>query len=95
MLRIDKVRKALADKGEGVWVTAGDLAAELGLTRANVSFDLNRLCEEGRAQKRGGRPVYYSAMQAAAPKQQPHADTRSDSSFDAFLLTHPRLFSSG
>ena len=59
MKRIDVVEQGLAKHGSDGGITAGDLASVLGLSRANVSSDLNRLCEEGRARKTGTRPVYY------------------------------------
>lgn len=59
MKRIDTVREGLARHGSDGGVTASDLASALGLSRANVSSDLNRLCEDGLARKTGTRPVYY------------------------------------
>ena len=63
--RIDQVEKALAELSAEHGSTAGNLAAGLGLSRANVSSDLNRLCEEGKAEKYGSKPVYYRIAKAA------------------------------
>ncbi len=45
---------------------AATIAKKLGLMRSNVSFDLNRLVEEGRLIKTVGRPVKYKM--AGAPE---------------------------
>jgi len=51
-------------------ISTEELALHLGLLRANVSADLNRLCEEGRASKTGTKPVLYRGIPArAVPKQ--------------------------
>ncbi len=48
--RIDLIEKTLAKLSPEHGVTAGELAASLGLSRANVSNDLKRLCDEGKAE---------------------------------------------
>lgn len=57
--RIEQVEKALCEHSAEHGVTAGELAASLGLSRANVSSDLNRLCSAGKAEKSGLKPVFY------------------------------------
>lgn len=103
MKRIDIVAQGLAKHGTGDGITAGDLAAALGLSRANVSSDLNRLCEEGRACKSGVRPVYYkpadgapqarraesSNHDAPAPQAPPEPDA-----LDVFARKNPSMFHS-
>ena len=59
MKRIEQVEKALTELSAEHGITAGNLAASLGLSRANVSSDLNRLCVEGKAEKYGSKPVFY------------------------------------
>ncbi len=59
MKRIEQVEKALCEHSAEHGVTAGELAASLGLSRANVSSDLNRLCSAGKAEKSGLKPVFY------------------------------------
>jgi transcriptional regulator with AAA-type ATPase domain/transcriptional regulatory protein LevR len=61
MRRIDKVYNRLCAFKDREGVDANTLAEALGLARANVSFDLNRLFEEGRAMKLTGRPVRFLA----------------------------------
>lgn len=63
MTRLEKVYEGLCQNAPTEGITAGELAAVLHLTRANCSFDLNRLCDEGKAQKHGSKPVYYRPLQ--------------------------------
>ncbi|MDR2079353.1 MAG: sigma-54-dependent transcriptional regulator, partial [Treponema sp.] len=85
MKRIDQIERFLRDCGEDNQVTAMELANRLGFSRANVSGDLNRLCEEGKAIKRGTKPVYYSIV-----KNSPVL-----SSFDRFLQKNGSLHQNG
>lgn len=58
MKRIDIVYNKLKEmKNEGI--DAMSLADMLGLSRANVSSELNKLCEMGRVRKTTGRPVLF------------------------------------
>lgn len=59
MKRIEIVENKLIELSAEHGITAGELSTSLGLSRANVSSDLNRLCEEGKAEKSGSKPVYY------------------------------------
>ena len=90
MIRIDKVYKGLCDFHGEYGITAGDLAGKLGISRANCSFDLNRLCENGRAQKSGSKPVYY------LPADQISQDrSRGENPFMAFIRKNPSLAKCG
>lgn len=60
MKRIDAVYEKLKELSGGSGASAFDIAEELKLSRANVSSDLNRLCEEGKASKNNGRPVLFT-----------------------------------
>lgn len=62
----DKLREVSKDRG----ISAQELSDILGLSRANVSSDLNRLCEEGRAEKNNGRPVLFRALKNSAYKNE-------------------------
>lgn len=68
MKRIDRVqeyiRKVCRHATDGV--TAEEVAAALGIARANASADLNALWRQGRLEKRGGRPVRYVPADMAA-----------------------------
>ena len=87
MKRIDRIYEALAACNKDEKVTASSLADLLGYSRANISNDLNRLCEEGRAEKSGMKPVYYQCKIDA---------TFEDSNeFDHFLNMNPSLASCG
>lgn len=59
--RMERVYEKLSQYDCRSGITAGELADLLDITRANCSHDLNRLCDEGRAEKRGRKPVYYYA----------------------------------
>lgn len=63
MKRIDLVYKKLLELDKGDGVSATDIANSLGLSRANVSSDLNKLYKEGRVIKKGTKPVVFSAIQ--------------------------------
>ncbi|CUO72812.1 sigma 54-interacting transcriptional regulator [Clostridium disporicum] len=62
MGRIDEVFNKLIELYDGEGVATIDIASELGLSRANVSNDLNRLCEEGKAIKKCGKPVLFTPI---------------------------------
>lgn len=83
--RIEQVEKALAELSAGHGITAGNLAASLGLSRANVSSDLNRLCGEGKAEKYGSKPVYYKIPENSV---QPSAELL----LDEFVRNNRSLF---
>ena len=89
MKRLDMILRVLAEKTEGM--TAGQLADELGLARANVSNDLNELCREGRAVKEGIKPVYYRLL----PKTGKESDEKQADFFkrdeNEFLRKNPSL----
>ena len=64
MKRIDTVYEKLKELSKKTGITTENIADSLGLSRANVSNDLNKLCEEGKAVKEEGtRPVLYKAVQ--------------------------------
>ena len=59
MKRIEIVYQGLTDLYKGHGITTNDLATNLGLSRANVSSDLNLLITQGLAEKEIGKPVLY------------------------------------
>jgi transcriptional regulator with AAA-type ATPase domain len=83
--RIDLIEKTLAKLSSSHGATAGELAASLGLSRANVSNDLNRLCDEGKAEKEGSKPVYYRIATAAIHQKAGYF-------LNAFVQDNPSLF---
>ena len=85
MKRIEKIFFELNHCPSERGVTAGELAEKLGLSRANVSNDLNCLCKEGKVCKSGTKPVYYRPSQSA--KRQ-----NSDNILDMFAKSNPSLF---
>lgn len=81
-MRIDKVYEGLCQFGGKEGITAGELSSQLQLTRANCSYDLNRLCEEGRAYKAGSKPIYYFAIEIKKS---------SENFFTTFIHQNPSL----
>lgn len=84
--RIDIVYQKLKELDRGIGVSASDIADSLGLSRANVSSDLNRLCDEGKAVKVGTKPVLFRYVEEISNK-------REETSLDKFLEKNPSLFS--
>ena len=62
MKRIDIVLNKLIELSKGKGVDASTLGELLGLTRANVSSDLNKLCMQEKAKKSTTRPVLFYPM---------------------------------
>lgn len=86
MKRIDIVYAKLKELSHKRGVTTEELADTLELNRANVSSDLNKLCEAGRAAKEGVRPVLYRALEPSYPEQK-------QTVLEEFALKNPTLFS--
>jgi transcriptional regulator with AAA-type ATPase domain/transcriptional regulatory protein LevR len=68
MKRIDTVYSRLCELSGETGITTIELAEALALARPNVSDDLNRLCDEGRAIKEGTKPVRYRAIVREKPE---------------------------
>ncbi|AZS14305.1 sigma 54-interacting transcriptional regulator [Paenibacillus lutimineralis] len=85
MKRIDLIEEKLSRLSAEAGVTAGELAASLGLSRANVSNDLNRLCAEGKAEKYGSKPVYYRISHTAARQD-------AETQLNAFVRNNQSMF---
>jgi transcriptional regulatory protein LevR/transcriptional regulator with AAA-type ATPase domain len=81
--RIDTVYEKLKEYSNGA--TAVEIAEALNLGRANVSSDLNKLCEEGKASKDNGRPVRFHAC-----KEQ--FSEKCTSNLDRFSKSNQSLF---
>lgn len=64
MKRLDLVYRKFMELGPNRRISASELADLLGLSRANVSSDLNRLWKDGRIEKESGRPTLFYAKQA-------------------------------
>ncbi|MED4751645.1 sigma-54-dependent transcriptional regulator [Brevibacillus choshinensis] len=61
MRRLDFIYQKISEFDPDKKISASELADELGLSRANVSSDLNRLWKEGRIEKAEGRPTLFYA----------------------------------
>ncbi|MFL0245768.1 sigma 54-interacting transcriptional regulator [Candidatus Clostridium stratigraminis] len=68
-------------------ISALEIAEELNLSRANVSNDLNRLCEEGKVSKSSGRPVLFKILERAERELEV-------TQIDKFAMQNQSLFSS-
>ncbi|MDR0637676.1 MAG: sigma 54-interacting transcriptional regulator [Spirochaetaceae bacterium] len=89
MKRIDLILEALRALPAGQSLTASQLGDRLGFSRANVSNDLNRLCEEGLAVKSGRKPVGYLAVLSGTKP------IRKKDDFDDFIGGFPSLVQCG
>lgn len=85
MKRIDTVKKRLAELTTEHGISAGVLAADLGLSRANVSNDLNILCKTGKAEKYGSKPVFYKITESTIKQS-------AELMLDAFIRSNRSLF---
>ncbi|SRR5665213_1183635 len=59
---LDILQAAIEKRGEAI---PGDLAAELGMSRSTLAYNLNRLVKEGRIERLGGgRSIRYRVLPA-------------------------------
>lgn len=87
MRRIDAVYQKLNELYKNnVGITASEIANVLGLTRANVSSDLNKLFDEGKVEKQGTKPVLFSPADVKYQEEK-------KITFDMFAEKNPSLFS--
>lgn len=63
MKRLEFIYQKISEFSSDKKISASELADQLGLSRANVSSDLNRLWKEGRIEKAEGRPTLFYAKQ--------------------------------
>jgi len=69
-------------------VSAYEISQTANMDRTNVSRYLNRLCEEGRVERLGGRPVLFRAERA---DQQPTNSFEAESSLDKMAAIQASL----
>jgi len=84
MRRIDSVFEKFKELYEGNGISAIEVANALGLDRANVSSDLNKLSEEGKIIKIKGKPVLFT-MEGI--------DYKEESTIDNFASKNSSLYS--
>ncbi|QLY79893.1 sigma 54-interacting transcriptional regulator [Clostridium intestinale] len=84
MRRIDSVFEKFKELYEGNGISAIEVANALGLDRANVSSDLNKLSEEGKIIKIKGKPVLFT-MEGI--------DYKEESTIDKFASKNSSLYS--
>jgi len=83
--RIDLIKMKLSELTGERGITASELAESLTLSRANVSSDLNKLCEEGKAEKSGSKPIYFKISSTAA-------NQKTESLLDLFSRDNRSLY---
>lgn len=103
-MRIDDVYEGLLKHGGSAGITASDLARAMGMNRSNVTTDLKRLCEEGRATKTDTRPARFrvviknNAEQRGSRRNEEleswpaRQNTPEKSALDDFALANPSLY---
>lgn len=84
MKRIDKVAEVLATYTKSQPATAMEIAEKLGITRANVSSDLNQLVKLNKAKKTGTKPIYFFSTT-------PNIQSK-ENILDTFTKKSPSLF---
>ncbi|WP_140920519.1 sigma 54-interacting transcriptional regulator [Limnobaculum xujianqingii] len=87
-MRIDIVYDYLRKSNQPEGITASQLAENTGLSRANVSSELNKLVNQGKATKTKGKPVYYFCVEAQDVPQQVLSQQ-----LDTFVEQNPSLYS--
>lgn len=87
-MRIDIVYEYLKDNHKSEGITASELADNTGLSRANVSSELNKLVTQGKASKTKGKPVYYSWIEQTSISPQVNGYR-----LDNFVEQNPSLYS--
>jgi transcriptional regulator with AAA-type ATPase domain/transcriptional regulatory protein LevR len=60
MQRIERIYDFFTRAAAGTKMTTQEIAAQLGISRANASSDLNTLVKEQRLIKEGTKPIYFS-----------------------------------
>lgn len=86
-MRIDTIYDCLKTQTGDRGISTIQLAELLGLSRANVSNDLNKLVADGKARKSQGKPVLYY------PLEQPDVPVSNEDKFTHFVENNPCLFS--
>lgn len=106
MSRKDLVLQAVSDLYKGKGISASEVADHLGLERANISKDLNRLAEENLITKEYGKPVLFYPIEKNIKEismdcketivriedQLIHCDKKLTSSIDKFQQQNESLF---
>lgn len=100
MSRIDRVFNKLIEIYNGEGITTMELATLLNLSRANVSNDLNRLCEEGKVLKISGKPVLYIVSEKFKENNKNEDEVRTKEKYfkdinilDSFVMKNESLYS--
>lgn len=96
MKRIDAIYQKVLEIGMDKGCSATDISEALGITRANASSDLNRLCEEQKLKKLDGRPVLFQINEINFDKQNNSGDQKNfiglKHTLDLYMEKNPSLF---
>lgn len=88
--RIDIIYEKLKEISRGNGIDAQELAEKLGLSRANVSSELNKLCIMGKVRKGSGRPVLFTPADESVI-----ASAELETTLDKLLKNNRSLKTSG
>lgn len=91
MRRIDAIYEKLKELYQGDGLSAIEIAYALKLDRANVSGDLNKLCDEGKVIKSKKKPVLFHPVLGAAEEEK---DEKGKTTLEKFAERNQSLFSS-
>lgn len=91
MKRIDIVFKKLKEMSRLGGIDAKTLAEALNLSRANVSSELNRLCEMGKVKKSTGRPVLFTTAVA----DDGNTEDETSTTLDKLIASNKSLVTAG
>lgn len=84
MKRIDRIIALLSSHSENNPITTIELAKKLDISRANASNDLNILVRDGKAKKKGRKPIFYYSTELNKAQTSP--------SLNSYIKTSPSLF---
>lgn len=85
-MRIDDVYEKLKQLSAHGGISANEIADTMNISRSNVSHDLNKLVQQGRARKKRGKPVLFHVEQKKIALLEPHKDILGN-----FLKHNPSL----
>ena len=73
-MRIDDVYEKLKQLSGDNGVSANEIVDAMNIGRSNVSHELNKLVQQGKARKKSGKPVLFQAVQQTRLLQESRQD---------------------
>lgn len=95
MKRINIVYNKLVQIYKGEGIATKELVKLLNISRANISTELNRLCDMGKAKKDIGRPVLYHPIIEKNSEKNFAIKSSKEASLDAFIKNNLSLRMAG